>query len=68
MSVYGDTLELPPDEVRERFDAEFGHATPKVGVEAAVFDSTGRILLMRRTDDSTWCLPFGWTDPNESPA
>ncbi|WP_224450623.1 NUDIX hydrolase N-terminal domain-containing protein [Haloprofundus salilacus] len=65
---YGDALELPATDVRERFDAELGHVTPKVGAEAAVFDSTGRILLMRRTDDSTWCLPCGWVDPNESPA
>ncbi|WP_224337535.1 NUDIX hydrolase N-terminal domain-containing protein [Haloprofundus halobius] len=65
---YGEAFELPADDVRERFEAELGHVTPKVGAEAAVFDSTGRILLMRRADDGTWCLPCGWVDPNESPA
>ncbi|WP_224270868.1 NUDIX hydrolase N-terminal domain-containing protein [Haloprofundus salinisoli] len=65
---YGEVLDLPSDDVRERFAAELGHVTPKVGAEAAVFDSAGRILLMRRADDGTWCLPCGWVDPNESPA
>ncbi|MFB9809117.1 NUDIX hydrolase N-terminal domain-containing protein [Haladaptatus pallidirubidus] len=64
---YGKALSLPATEVRTRFDDELGHITPKVGAEAAVFDSVGHILLMRRADDGTWCLPCGWVDPNESP-
>ncbi|SIR75782.1 ADP-ribose pyrophosphatase YjhB, NUDIX family [Haladaptatus litoreus] len=65
---YGKALSLPPAEVRNRFAAEFGHITPKVGAEAAIFNSAGDILLMQRVDDGTWCLPCGWVDPNESPA
>ncbi len=44
-----------------------GYVTPKVSADAAVFDDDGRILLQRRADDGTWCLPGGYLDPNESP-
>ena len=65
---YGQALELPPPEVRERLRKELGYITPKVGAEAAILDSEGRILLVRRSDDGRWCLPCGWVEPNESPA
>ncbi|WP_158058736.1 NUDIX hydrolase N-terminal domain-containing protein [Halorussus halophilus] len=64
---YGRSLDLPAETVRERFASEVGRVTPKVSADAAVFDDEGRILLQRRTDDETWCLPGGYTDPNESP-
>jgi ADP-ribose pyrophosphatase YjhB (NUDIX family) len=67
-AVYGQALDLPPPEVRRRLAAELGHVTPKVGADAAIFDGDGRILLMRRSDDDTWCLPCGWVEPNEAPA
>lgn len=38
------------------------------GVAAVVFDREGRVLLHRRSDDGTWCLPSGAMDPGESPA
>jgi len=65
---YGQALDLPSPEVRRHLRAELGYITPKVGAEAAVFDSDGRILLVRRSDDGGWCLPCGWVEPNESPA
>jgi ADP-ribose pyrophosphatase YjhB (NUDIX family) len=64
---YGEALGVPPSDVRQRFLAELGYITPKVGAEAAVFDGEGRILLVRRSDDGLWCLPCGWVEPNESP-
>jgi len=65
---YGQALDLPPSEVRERFRAELGHITPKVGSDGAIFDDAGRILLMRRADTGTWCLPCGWMEPSETPS
>ena len=65
---YGQALDVPPPEVRERFRAELGHVTPKVGGDGAIFDDSGRVLLMRRADDGTWCLPCGWTEPGEAPS
>lgn len=67
-AYYGQTLDLPPSEVRRRLCAELGYITPKVGAEAAIFDAEGKILLVRRADDARWCLPCGWVEPNESPA
>lgn len=66
-TFYGQSLDLPPADVRNRLLADFGYVTPKVGADAAVFDPDGRILLVQRADDATWCLPCGWVDPNESP-
>lgn len=64
---YGRTADLPPAEVRSRFAEEVGHVTPKVSADAAVFDGEGDVLLQRRADDGTWCLPGGYVEPNESP-
>ena len=58
---------LEASAVRERFEAEIGYVTAKVGADAAVFDDHDRILLARRADDDKWGLIAGWVDPNESP-
>ncbi len=47
---------------------EFGYATPKVDVRAAVFDENERILLVREASNGLWTLPGGWADLNESPS
>jgi ADP-ribose pyrophosphatase YjhB (NUDIX family) len=64
---YEALLGVPAADVRQRFAAELGHVTPKVGGDAAIFDDEGRILLVRRVDDGRWCLPCGWLEANESP-
>lgn len=66
--TYSDALDLPPAEVRARLVAELGYVTPKVGSSAAIFDADGGVLLVRRADDGTWCLPCGWVDANEAPS
>ena len=63
---YGRTIELPPEEIRERLAADLGYATAKVSAGAAIFDDGGRILLVKRTSDGTWGFPAGGVDPNES--
>ena len=64
---YTTRVDLPTEEVRARFAHELGHATAKVGVDAAVIDDDGRLLVILRTDDGCWALPGGWVDPNELP-
>ena len=64
---YGQALDLPPAEIRERLVRELGYITPKVGADAAIFNSEGQILLVLRMDDGLWCLPCGWVEPSESP-
>ncbi|MDR3533655.1 MAG: NUDIX hydrolase [Rhodopila sp.] len=50
------------------FEAETGYATPKVGVRGAVFDTAGRILMVREAiDGDRWTLPGGWADVNQTP-
>jgi ADP-ribose pyrophosphatase YjhB (NUDIX family) len=66
-AYYGQTLDLPPLDVRRRLVGELGYITPKVGAHAAAFDSADGILLVRRADDGCWCLPCGWVEPNEAP-
>jgi 8-oxo-dGTP pyrophosphatase MutT (NUDIX family) len=69
---YGTALDLPPEETRDRLASELGYATPNVGVKAAIFDNEGRMLLMKRPDDSeyvagTWDIPGGAVEPLEPP-
>lgn len=65
---YRGLLQTPPEAIRQRFLAEMGQITPKLGADAAIFDSEGRILLMERADGSGWCLPCGWVEVGEKPA
>ncbi len=65
---YAERTGLPAPEIQERFAAEVGQITPKVGADAAIFDDDDRILLVLRTDDRRWGLVAGWVDPNEHPS
>jgi ADP-ribose pyrophosphatase YjhB (NUDIX family) len=58
---------LSTQAIRTRFAAELGYITPKIGVQGALVDAQGRLLLERRKDDSLWGLPSGWVEVNESP-
>ncbi|PIQ26603.1 hypothetical protein COW36_01425 [bacterium (Candidatus Blackallbacteria) CG17_big_fil_post_rev_8_21_14_2_50_48_46] len=64
---YAELSELPTEIVMARFQKEVGHITPKVGVNGALFNASGQILLVKRRDDGCWSLPAGWCDMNESP-
>ncbi len=65
--TYGELLDVSDQTIRTRFLRETGYITPKVGSDAAIFDESGKILLMDRSDGSGWCLPCGWVEPNEKP-
>ena len=53
----------------ELFRGESGYATPKIDVRGAVFDTEGRVLLVREAaDDNRWTLPGGWVDVHVTPA
>ena len=51
----------------EEFQRNFGYATPKVDVRAAVFHND-RILLVKERSDNGWTLPGGWADIGDSPS
>ena len=40
----------------------------RLGCSAAIFNTQGRILLTKRSDNGQWCLPGGAVDPGETVA
>jgi 8-oxo-dGTP pyrophosphatase MutT (NUDIX family) len=64
---YSEIAGLEEGIIRERFSQDLGYITPKIGVQGALFDVEGRILLERRKDDALWGLPSGWVEAGEGP-
>ena len=64
---YEELSSIPASEIEKRFRKELGYITPKVGVSASIFDDKGYQLLVKRTDDFSWCLPCGWAEVGETP-
>jgi ADP-ribose pyrophosphatase YjhB (NUDIX family) len=54
------------DRFERIFEAEEGHATPKVDVRGVAFRDD-RILLVQERVGEAWSLPGGWVDVGESP-
>ena len=59
--------ETPAESLIELFKRNFGYATPKVDVRAAVFQDE-RILLVKERSDNCWTLPGGWADVGDAPS
>jgi ADP-ribose pyrophosphatase YjhB (NUDIX family) len=59
-----DTREV--EEIERMFRGDLGIRTPLAAADAAVFDADGRILLVRRADSGTWCMPGGACDVGET--
>jgi ADP-ribose pyrophosphatase YjhB (NUDIX family) len=58
----------PAERIEALFAAEEGYATPKLGVRGAVFDQSGRVLMVREVmDGHRWTLPGGWAEVNQTP-
>jgi ADP-ribose pyrophosphatase YjhB (NUDIX family) len=55
-------------EIERVFRGDLEMRSPLVGVDAAVFDREGRILLVQRMDNGLWCMPGGLADVGESAA
>lgn len=65
---YSALADVAPETLRDRFQEEIGgNVTPKVGLDAAIFDTEGKLLLIRRSDDGLMALPGGWAELGESP-
>ena len=61
------SADTPPEAIVELFKQNFGYATPKVDVRAAVFRND-RVLLVRERSDGHWTLPGGWADVGDPPS
>jgi ADP-ribose pyrophosphatase YjhB (NUDIX family) len=55
-------------EIEREYRGDLAVRTPFVGVDAAVFDEGGRILLVQRADNAQWCMPGGLADVGEPPS
>lgn len=56
------------DDLVARFtDQAWMRMSPMVGVSTLVRDEAGRVLLCRRRDDASWCLPGGLLETGDSP-
>jgi ADP-ribose pyrophosphatase YjhB (NUDIX family) len=62
-----NSSDMSSTEFVDLFRKDIGHATPKVGIRAAVF-SDSRLLLVRERNEGTWSLPGGWADIGLSPS
>jgi 8-oxo-dGTP pyrophosphatase MutT (NUDIX family) len=64
---YSKILDLPKGSVLSELRKEIGCITPKLGVDVAIINTDGELLILKRTDDNKWSLPCGWVDVGESP-
>ncbi|EHL29422.1 NUDIX hydrolase [Legionella drancourtii] len=55
------------EEIKQAFDLEQGHATPKLDVRAFILNNN-KLLMVKERADNLWSLPGGWADVNESPS
>jgi ADP-ribose pyrophosphatase YjhB (NUDIX family) len=58
----------PLDEIERVFIADVGLRTPLTGVDTAVFDEAGRVLLIQRADNHKWAMPGGACEIGDLPA
>ncbi|MFT9399273.1 NUDIX hydrolase [Acetobacter sp.] len=57
------------DRIEALFAQQHGYATPKLEVRVGVFDTQGRILMVREIlDANRWTIPGGWADANHTAA
>lgn len=54
--------------VKAMFDAQSGHATPKIDVRGVVFRDDKILLVQEKMDNYRWTLPGGWADIGDTPS
>jgi len=64
---YAELLDIPESLVKETLRKELGYLTSKVGSNGLCFNDKGELLLEKRKDDHSWCLPGGWVDATDTP-
>ena len=58
----------PLEEITRVFITDIGLRTPLTGVDAAIFDEAGRVLLIQRSDNHLWAMPGGAAEVGDPPA
>ncbi|EDK72360.1 NUDIX hydrolase [candidate division TM7 genomosp. GTL1] len=62
---YANITDEQQEEIKRRLFKEHGSITPKVGVDAAIMNEDGAVLMLKRSDGA-WQMPAGWVDVGES--
>ncbi len=72
LSLAGELAALvdarPAEAIQRHFHQDLTYVTPHPVVDVAVFDRSGRVLLIRRADSGLWAMPGGMCEVNVSPA
>jgi ADP-ribose pyrophosphatase YjhB (NUDIX family) len=63
--IFAEQTEYSFKKIKNIFDNQTGHATPRIDVRGAAFKDN-KVLLVRETSDEKWTLPGGWADPFET--
>ena len=66
--LLGMVATQPLEEITRRFVDDVDLRTPLVGVDTAVFDDAGHVLLIQRADNHKWAMPGGAGEVGETPA
>jgi len=66
--LLGIVATQPLDEIERVFVDDLDLRTPLTGVDTAVFDESGRILLIKRADNYLWAMPGGACEVGDTPA
>lgn len=64
---YAKITGLTDEVLLKRFRNELGYITPKTGCNGAIFNDDGHVLLVKRSDDGSWCLPGGYAEVSTTP-
>ncbi len=68
VQLFGLVDQRPLPEIQQVVLSNLGWRSPGTGVDTAVFDDEGRILLIQRADNRLWATPGGGCDVGESAA
>lgn len=58
----------PLPQLTALFEDQWLHVSPVLGVNAYVQNAAGEVLLLKRRDNGTWCLPGGVSEIGETPS
>jgi 8-oxo-dGTP pyrophosphatase MutT (NUDIX family) len=62
------TATQPLEEIERTFLTGIGLSTPLSGVDCAVIDDDGHVLLIQRADNHKWAMPGGACEVGDTPA
>jgi len=65
-SHLGTAFDYDQESLKTLFANCIGVTTPRCGADAAIKNQNNQLLVLRRADDNSWCLPCGWVHLDEN--